>query len=50
MQTDLTRDKGWDALKGVDLKWITLISVNDTWSAFALRQYRTGETKQDAWR
>jgi hypothetical protein len=50
IQTDLTRDKGWDALKGVDLKWATLISVNDTWSAFALRPYRKGEAKQDAWR
>jgi hypothetical protein len=50
MQTDLTRDKGWDALKGVDLKWITLISVNDTWSAFCLRPYKPGEPKQPAWR
>jgi hypothetical protein len=45
-QTDLTRDKGWDALQGIDLKWITLISVNDTWSAFALRPYKPGEELQ----
>jgi hypothetical protein len=45
-QTDLTRDKGWDALQGIDLKWITLISVNDTWSAFALRPYKPGEERQ----
>lgn len=50
IQTDLTRDKGWDALKGVDLKWVTLISVNDTWSAFCLRPYKPGEPKQPAWR
>ena len=46
IQTDLTRDKGWEILQGLDLKWITLISVNETWSAFALRPYREGEEKQ----
>ena len=46
MQTDLTRDKGWDSLRGVDLKWVNLISVNDTWSAFNLRTYKPGEERQ----
>lgn len=46
IQTDLTRDKGWDSLKKTDLKWITLISVNDTWSAFALRPYKPGEARR----
>lgn len=46
IQTDLTRDKGWDILEKLGLKWITLISVNDTWSAFALRPYKAGEAKQ----
>lgn len=46
IQTDLTRDKGWEVLQDLDLKWITLISVNETWSAFALRPYREGEEKQ----
>ena len=46
IQTDLTRDKGWDVLKTFDMKWVTLISVNDTWSAFAVRRYRVGERKQ----
>ena len=46
IQTDLTRDKGWDSLKGSDLKWINLVSVNDTWSAFSLRPYKPGEPKQ----
>jgi hypothetical protein len=46
IQTDLTRDKGWDLLQKSDLKWITLISVNETWSAFAMRPYKPGETKQ----
>jgi hypothetical protein len=46
IQTDLTRDKGWDALQPLDLKWITLISVDETWSAFALRPYKPGEARQ----
>jgi hypothetical protein len=46
MQTDLTRDKGWDILNHLDLKWITLISVNETWSAFSLRPYKPGEARQ----
>ena len=46
IQTDLTRDKGWDVLRDLDLKWINLISVNETWSAFALRPYKEGEKKQ----
>jgi hypothetical protein len=45
-QTDLTRDQGWDALKGVDLMWLSLISIDDTWSAFGLRQYKPGEARQ----
>src|SRR5262249_55164659 len=43
IQTDLTRDKGWDALRSLDLKWINLISVDDTCSAFSLRPYKLGE-------
>jgi hypothetical protein len=46
IQTDLTRDKGWEVLHDADLKWITLISVNETWSAFAMRPYKPGEAKQ----
>jgi hypothetical protein len=46
IQTDLTRDKGWDALRALDLKWINLISVDETWSAFSLRPYKSGEERQ----
>jgi hypothetical protein len=46
IQTDLTRDKGWEALQGTDLKWLILVSVNDTWSAFAVRPYKPGEERQ----
>jgi hypothetical protein len=46
IQTDLTRDKGWDTLRALDLKWINLISVDETWSAFSLRPYKPGEERQ----
>ena len=46
IQTDLTRDKGWESLQALELKWLTLVSVNETWSAFALRPYKPGEKKQ----
>jgi hypothetical protein len=47
LQTDLTRDTGWEALRRVDLKWINLISVDETWSAFSLRPYKPGEKRQN---
>ena len=46
IQTDLTRDRGWDAVQRADLKWLTLVSIDETWSAFALRPYRPGEPRQ----
>ena len=46
IQTDLTRDKGWGVVQELDLKWVNLVSVNETWSAFALRPYKDGEEKQ----
>ena len=45
-QTDLTRDKGWESIQLLDLKWINLISINENWSAFALRPYKEGEKRQ----
>ena len=45
-QTDLTRDQGWDAVKDVDLMWLTLVSIDETWSAFSLRRYKPGEARQ----
>src|SRR5690349_20209078 len=47
IQTDLTRDKGWDVVQAADLKWVNLVSVNETWSAFAVRPYKTGEPIQN---
>ena len=45
-QTDLTRDKGWEPLEGSDLMWLSLVSIDDVWSAFSLRPYRPGEARQ----
>jgi hypothetical protein len=46
IQTDLSRDQGWEALEGTELKWVTLVSIDSTWSAFCLRPYRPGEPRQ----
>ena len=46
LQTDLTRDKGWEPLEGGDLMWLSLVSIDETWSAFGLRPYKPGEARQ----
>ena len=46
IQTDLTRDKGWEDVKELGLKRVNLVSVNDTWSAFALRPFKDGEERR----
>jgi Bacteriocin-protection, YdeI or OmpD-Associated len=49
MQTDLTRDKGWDELlKHNELQWISLISFDDTWSTFAFRMKTEADKKKEA--
>jgi hypothetical protein len=45
-QSDLTRDRGWESLDGSDLMWLSLVSIDDTWSAFGLRPYKPGEPRQ----
>jgi hypothetical protein len=48
LQTDLTRDKGWDALMKHDMQWLGLISFDDTWSTFALRIKTSTDKKKEA--
>lgn len=49
IQTDLTRDKGWDALvKHTELQWVSLISFNDTWSTFGMRLKTEADKKKEA--
>ena len=46
-QGGLTRDSGWENANG--LKWVTLVSINDLWSAFCFRPLKLGEQPND-WR
>jgi hypothetical protein len=50
LQTDLTRDKGWDCLlaEGDKLTWISLISFDDTWSTFGMRAKTEADKKKEA--
>jgi len=48
IQTDLTRDKGWDELLKHDLHWISLISFDDNWSAFGMRQKTNIDKNKEA--
>lgn len=50
IQTDLTRDKGWDCLlaEGDKLTWISLISFDETWSVFGFRAKTEADKKKAA--
>jgi len=49
IQTDLTRDKGWDELlKHDELQWISLISFDATWSTFAFRLKTEKDKKKES--
>lgn len=50
IQTDLTRDKGWDCLlaEADKLSWINLISFDDTWSVFGFRAKNDADRKREA--
>ncbi|MET0392520.1 MAG: hypothetical protein ABW019_05240, partial [Chitinophagaceae bacterium] len=50
LQTDLTRDKGWDSLLAQDdkLTWISLVSFDDTWSVFGCRLKTAADQQKDA--
>lgn len=48
LQTDLSRDKGWDKLlKHVEFTWISLISFDDTWSTFGCRLKTEADKKKE---
>ncbi len=36
-KTDLTRDKGWECLEQFNMQWLSLISFDDNWSAFLMK-------------
>jgi len=37
VQTDITRDAGWDVLTQAGLRPVTQVSINDVWSALCFR-------------
>lgn len=49
IQTDLTRDKGWESLLAYEdkLTWLSLISFDKTWSAFGFRAKNEADKKKE---
>ena len=37
VETDITRDVGWDVMAGAGLRPVTQVSINDVWSALRFR-------------
>ena len=37
VETDITRDVGWDALGSTGLRPVTQVAIDDTWSALRFR-------------
>lgn len=49
IKSDLTRDKGWESLlKHDEVQWLSLISFDETWSAFAFRLKTEADVKKEA--
>ncbi|GAB4092837.1 YdeI/OmpD-associated family protein [Flaviaesturariibacter terrae] len=49
VQTDLSRDKGWDMLLAyTEFQWLSLISFDATWSAFGFRHKTAADEKRAA--
>lgn len=49
IQTDLTRDKGWESLQAIKtLAWVAYIAFDDTWTAVAVRIKTEADKKREA--
>jgi len=49
MQTDLSRDEGWDILtNNPDIRWLSMVSLDDTWTAFCFRLKTEKDHREDA--
>lgn len=46
IQTDLTRDKGWEEFSNLNMKWLSLISFDETWSSFCIRAKTESDKKK----
>jgi hypothetical protein len=38
VETDITRDRGWDALRAAGLQPVRQVAIDDTWSALRFRR------------
>jgi Bacteriocin-protection, YdeI or OmpD-Associated len=48
IQTDLSRDKGWELLMKLEnLQWLSLISFDETWSSFGMRLKTEADKKKE---
>jgi len=48
IQTDLSRDRGWDPLTRIEnLQWLNLVAFDDTWSAFGSRLKTEADRTRD---
>jgi hypothetical protein len=46
IKTDISRDSGWESLNAAGWQGVTLISLDDTWSAFRARPIGESKTRQ----
>lgn len=37
VETDISRDVGWDAVKKTDWEGVAIVAIDDTWSALRFR-------------
>lgn len=45
IKTDVSRDKGWDSINAMGFVGVSLISINDTWSAMRFRPSELSKRK-----
>ncbi|MFQ5888413.1 MAG: hypothetical protein ACE5JR_00015 [Gemmatimonadota bacterium] len=43
VETDLSRDKGWDVVRSAGLRPVSQVSIDDVWSALRFRPLKPGE-------
>lgn len=46
IKTDISRDSGWESLNAAGWQGVTLISLDDTWSAFRARPVSESKARQ----
>ncbi|MNM87219.1 hypothetical protein D3C81_993940 [compost metagenome] len=46
--TDLNRDKGWDVVRAAGYEGVSLVSIDDTWSAMRFRPVGAGSKRKPA--